>query len=53
MIKQYPSLVIDPLILKISMIIVFILALMGMFLERYLFFIQSKHVVSLYYGTKN
>ena len=53
MINQYSSLVADPFILKLSMIIVFILALIGMIIERYLFFIQSKHVVGLYYGQKN
>ncbi len=53
MINQYSSLVADPFILKISMIGVFILSLIGMIIERYLFFIQSKHVVGLYYGEKN
>ena len=53
MINQYSSLIADPLILKISMIIVFILSLIGMIIERYLFFIQSNHVVGLYYGEKN
>ena len=53
MINQYATLVTDPFILKISMFIMFILALIGMIIERYLFFIQSKHVVGLYYGEKN
>ena len=53
MINQYATLVTDPFILKISMFIMFILALIGMIIERYLFFIQSKHVVGLYYGKKN
>ena len=52
MINQYSSLVVDESILKVSMIIVFIFALIGMIIERYLFFIQSKHVVGLYYGEK-
>ena len=52
MINQYSSLVVDESILKVSMIIVFIFALTGMIIERYLFFIQSKHVVGLYYGEK-
>ena len=52
MIIQYSSLVVDESILKVSMIIVFIFALTGMIIERYLFFIQSKHVVGLYYGEK-
>ncbi len=53
MINQYSSLVADQLIIKLSMLFVFILALLGMLIERYLFFIQSKHVVSLYYGYKS
>jgi len=53
MINQYSSLVADAFILKISMFIVFVLSLIGMIIERYLFFIQSKHVVGLYYGKKN
>ena len=52
MISQYHYIISDRLILKSSMIIVFLLALIGMFIERYLFFIQSNHVVSLYYGKK-
>ena len=52
MINQYSYLVADPFILKISMIAVFILSFIGMIIERYLFFIQSKHVVGLYYGEK-
>ena len=50
MINQYSTLIADQFILKLSMIFVFILALIGMIIERYLFFIQSKHVVGLYYG---
>ena len=50
MINQYSTLIADQFILKLSMIFVFILALVGMIIERYLFFIQSKHVVGLYYG---
>ena len=50
MISKYHYIIADQLILKSSMIIVFILALIGMFIERYLFFIQSNHVVGLYYG---
>lgn len=52
MISQYHYIISDRLILKSSMIIVFLLALIGMFIERYLFFIQSNHVVGLYYGKK-
>ena len=53
MINQYSYLVADPFILKISMIAVFILSFIGMIIERYLFFIQSQHVVGLYYGKKS
>ena len=53
MINQYATLVVDPFILKISMFLMFILAMICMIIERYLFFIQSKHVVGLYYGEKN
>ncbi len=51
-INQSSYLVADPFILKLSMIFVFFLALIGMMIERYLFFIQSRHVVGLYYGQK-
>ena len=50
MIIQEPSLIIDSLILKLTFFLVLIFALIGMLIERYLFFIQAKHVVSLYYG---
>ena len=50
MIMQEPSLIIDSLILKLTFFLVLIFALIGMLIERYLFFIQAKHVVSLYYG---
>ena len=50
MIVQESSLIIDIFILKLSFFIIFIFALIGMLIERYLFFIQAKHVVSLYYG---
>ena len=50
MIIQESTLIIDIFILKLSFLIIFIFALGGMLIERYLFFIQAKHVVSLYYG---
>jgi len=50
MIIQEASLIIDIYILKLSFLIIFILALIGMLIERYLFFIEAKHVVGLYYG---
>jgi hypothetical protein len=50
LIIQESSLIIDILILKLSFFVILILALIGMLIERYLFFIQAKHVVSLYYG---
>tara|TARA_Y100001970_G_C14232921_1_gene859831 strand:- start:2222 stop:3163 length:942 start_codon:yes stop_codon:yes gene_type:complete len=49
-IVQEASLIIDIFIIKLSFLITLILALIGMLIERYLFFIQAKHVVSLYYG---
>ena len=52
MIIQEASLIIDSVILKASFFLVLIFALIGMLIERYLFFIQAKHVVSLYYGEK-
>ena len=52
MIIQEASLIIDNFILKVSFFLVLIFALIGMLIERYLFFIQAKHVVSLYYGEK-
>ena len=50
MIVQEASLIVDIFILKLSFFIIFIFALIGMLIERYLFFIQAKHVVGLYYG---
>ena len=50
MIIQEASLIIDSFILKLTFLFVLIFALIGMLIERYLFFIQAKHVVSLYYG---
>ena len=47
---QEPSLIIDIFILKITFFLTLIFAIIGMLIERYLFFIQAKHVVSLYYG---
>jgi DMSO reductase anchor subunit len=52
MIIQEASLIIDGFMLKVSFFLVLIFALIGMLIERYLFFIQAKHVVSLYYGEK-
>ena len=50
MIVQEASLVVDIFIFKLSFFITFIFAIIGMLIERYLFFIQAKHVVGLYYG---
>ncbi len=50
MIVQEATLIIDTFILKLSFLMTLIFALIGMLIERYLFFIQAKHVVSLYYG---
>ena len=52
MIIQEESLIIDSFILKVYFFLILIFALIGMLIERYLFFIQAKHVVSLYYGEK-
>ena len=45
-------LIVDQNIITITLIVISILALVGMCIERYLFFIESKHTVSLYYGNK-
>ena len=42
MIVQEPSLIIDITILKISYVIIFIFAFIGILIERYLFFIKTK-----------
>lgn len=49
---QQPNLVTTNYINSITLVIISIFALLGMFIERYLFFIDSKHTVSLYYGNK-
>ena len=46
------NLVLNEYIISLTLIIISILALIGMFIKRYLFFIESKHTVSLYYGNK-
>ena len=51
-IYQEPGLVISDSVSSITFIIITILSLIGMCMERYLFFIDSKHTVSLYYGSK-
>ncbi len=51
-ILQKNYLVVSDNIISINLILVSILALIGMFIERYLFFIESKHTVSLFYGNK-
>ena len=49
---QYKHLVVSDYIISFTLIIISIIALIGMFIERYLFFIESKHTVSLFYGNK-
>ena len=49
---QRPYFVMNDYIISYTLIIISIIALIGMFIERYLFFIESKHTVSLYYGNK-
>ena len=51
-ILQYHYLVIDDFIISVTLIIISIFAFTGMLIERYLFFIESKHTVSLYYGNQ-
>ena len=51
-ILQKPYFVMSDYIISCSLIIISIIALIGMFIERYLFFIESKHTVSLVYGKK-
>ena len=51
-ILQIPYIIIDDTIISFSIIIISFVAVIGMFIERYLFFIDSKHTVSLYYGNK-
>jgi DMSO reductase anchor subunit len=52
-ILQMPSLVISKDIISLTLIIISVTAFIGMLIERYLFFIDSKHTVSLFYGEKN
>jgi len=49
---QYPYLIMNDYIISTTLIMISIIALIGMFIERYLFFIESKHAVSLFYGNK-
>ena len=51
-ILQKNYLVVSQDVIAITLIIVSIIAFIGMFIERYLFFIESKHTVSLFYGNK-
>ena len=47
---QEPSLVVSHYVSTITFTIVTVLAIIGMFIERRLFFIESKHSASLNYG---
>ena len=47
-----PNLIVSNYVASITFILIAFLALFGMFTERYLFFIESKHTVSLFYGNK-
>jgi len=49
---QNHNLIISQNIISISLIIISSIAMLGMFIERYLFFIEANHSVSLYYGNK-
>ena len=49
---QVPNLVINYNVISLTLIIISIISLVGMIAERYLFFIESQHTVSLFYGNK-
>ena len=49
---QKPYLIYDNNVINITLLLISFLAFFGMFIERYLFFIESKHTISLYYGNK-
>lgn len=49
---QLPYFIMSDYVISYSLIIISFFAIIGMFIERYLFFIESKHTVSLYYGKK-
>lgn len=49
---QKNNLIVSEYVISITLVIISIISLIGMFIERYLFFIESKHTVSLYYGNK-
>jgi DMSO reductase anchor subunit len=51
-ILQEPYLVMSRNNITTTLIILSIIASIGMFIERYLFFIEAKHTVSLFYGNK-
>jgi len=51
-ILELPYLVVSDYVISFTLIIITIIAVIGMFIERYLFFIDSKHTVSLFYGNK-
>ena len=47
---QEPHLVVSHYVSTITFTIVTVLAIIGMFIERWLFFTESKHNANLYYG---
>ena len=47
-----PNLIVSNQVVSITLVIITFLASIGMLIERYLFFIESKHTVSLFYGNK-
>ena len=51
-VSQQPFLIISDYTTSITLILICIIATIGMFFERYLFFIESKHTVSLFYGNQ-
>ena len=47
---QEPHLVVSHYVSTITFTIITVLAIIGMFVERWLFFIETKHSANLYYG---
>ena len=47
MIIQEYSLIIDIVILKLSLLIIFIFSIIGMLIEKYLFYTESKNLENL------
>jgi len=48
MIMQEPSLIVNELVAKISFILIIVFAIFGIYIERYLFIIQTKNFLNLH-----